>query len=176
MKKSTFILMIIFHSLVFAQDGNKTRAYSLGATSFLQLSSTKTGFVLTLNYHRKKNNFYLGPKIQISNSNIYYKNFIGIVAGDAFNLISHNKLNFYITPDIQWLNLKTRNQDKPTHYFDFTLNYQLNYSISKRISVNSSFGYGIFLKHFYIKSIEEWDDSIGLSGLIRVGVSYLFKL
>lgn len=140
--------------------------------SGIQLSSTKWNVPLIAEIFRGNNLYYAGAKIPVSASNLYAYFPVGAIGGYGYRLIQNEKWKTTILLDVQWLGSKTQNQMKPTHYFDFTLNYQLTYSRWKKIHLNSLFGYGAFVKYFFRRDIEKWENSVGISGLIRVGAKY----
>jgi len=53
----------------------------------------------------------------------------------------------------------------------FTLN--LFFAGCKKIQINSSFGYGSFVRVFYNNYFNHWEKSVGIGGLISIGVKYI---
>ena len=139
----------------------------------IQLSSTKFNACLIVKSYFKKNIFYLGAKNPVSSNNIYGYFPVGFIGGYGYKLLVNENWEMATLLDIQWLCSKTQNQIKPTHYFDFTLNYQLSYIKWKKIQLNSSFGYGFFYKYYYTKFFNGWKNTHGISGLISLGIDYV---
>jgi len=170
----TFLLLYLLISLKGAlcmeQDDSVKTKFSFH--SGIQLGSAKLSVPLIAEIFRRNNLYYLGAKIPVSANNLYGYFPIGAIGGYGYQLIQNEKWKAAILLDAQWLGSKTQNQIKPTHYFDFTLNYQLTYSKWKRIHLSSSFGYGAFVKYFFRSDTGTWGKSAGVSGLIRVGAKY----
>ena len=170
----TFILLCLLISLrsglcIAQEDSVKTK---LSLHSGIQLGSAKWSVPLIAEIVCGNNLCYLGLKIPVSINNLYGYFPIGAVGGYGCRLIQNEKWKADALLDVQWLGSKTQNQIKPTHYFDFTLNYQLTYAKWKRIHLSSSFGYGAFVKYFYRGDKNEWENNVGVSGLIRFGATY----
>lgn len=162
-------LLIINYRFVFSQNEERKINTHVGIFTFAQLSSTKYATGITVEYGRGKNLFYIGAKIPIPLNDL---NVIGANLGYGRQLIGNKILKVNFIPDIQWINSKTQNQTKPTQYFDFTFNYELSYVKIKNLAFGSSFGYGFFLKRYYRNDLKEMQSSSGLSGLIRLRITY----
>ena len=176
MKNLFLIFFALCCNVIVAQDINDSLKNNIGASLGMQLSTTKFAAIVTIDYYRSKNLFYIGPKIPIGDISIYGYFPIGIAFGYGRQLIGNKSLKVYFIPDIQWLlGSKTQNQSKATHNIDMTLNYQLSYSKIKKIRLSSSFGYGMFIKYYYQNDLQEWGNNKGFSGLVRFSVSYLLK-
>jgi len=145
----------------------------VGLFAGMQLSSTKLNACLIAQTYYKKNIIYLGAKTPLSASNIYTSFPVGVVAGYGYQLFENNNWRMAPLLDIQWLSSKTQNQSKPIHYFDFSINYQLTYIRWKKIQINSSFGYGCFIRRFYNTYFYKWEKSVGINGLVSIGIEYI---
>jgi len=111
----------------------------------------------------------------ISANNIYTSFPVGVMAGYGYKLFENKNWSMAPLLDIQWLDSKTQHQSKPTHYFDFSLNYQLSFIRWKKIQLNSSFGYGCFIKRFYNTYFTNWEKSYGISGLFPLVLNMCFN-
>lgn len=159
----TGLLLFSYGTLV-SQDAGR-----FGMSAYSQLSSTKYAAGITLDYLKGKNLFYAGVKIPLPVNDIYGT---GIAAGYGRQVLGSEAFKMYVMPDLQWQSSKTRNQDKPAHYYDLTLNYNLHFVKPKNISLYSSFGFGVFMKRFYRNDLLKFETTSNLSGLIRIGVTY----
>jgi hypothetical protein len=144
-----------------------------GLFAGIQLSSTKLNTCIIAKTYYNKNIFYLGAKTPVSTNDIYGNFPVGLIGGYGYKLIENKKWEMATLLDFQWLGSKTQNQSKPTHYFDFTLNYQLSYINWKKVHLNSSFGYGYFYKYYYNNYSKIWKNSMGMSGVISIGIEYV---
>lgn len=165
-----YLFVSLNHALCLEPNDSVKTKFSL--YSGIQLGAAKWNVPLIAEIFRGNDLYYLGAKIPVSTNNLYGYFPVGAIGGYGYRLIQNEKWKAAVLLDAQWLGLKTQNQIKPTHYFDFTLNYQLTYSKWKRIHLSSSFGYGAFVKYFYRSDSNEWENSVGVSGMIRFGAKY----
>lgn len=152
-------------------DSLKTK---FGFLSGIQLSSTKWSIPVMAEIQLENNLCYLGAKIPISTNNLYGYFPLGVIGGYGYRLIQNEKWKAIVLLDVQWLGSKTQNQIKSVHFFDFTMNYRLTYKKWNKVQLNSSFGYGAFVKYFFRSDAEAWGKSVGVSGLICVSAGYSF--
>src|SRR5258705_120399 len=170
----TICLMFLLFSCHFSfcqEPDNKKIQF--GIFGGIQLSSTRWSACLIAKAHYKKNIFHLGVKTPAATDDIYGAFPVGITAGYGYKLLENDKWRMAPVADIQWIESKTRNQNWATHYFDFTINYQLTYIKWKKIQINSSFGYGSYYRFFYNNYFHQWEKESGISGLISLGVEYV---
>ena len=174
MSRFICILFLLFSCHICLCQEQNTKKLQFGVFAGMQLSSTKWNACIIAKTYYNKNIFYVGAKTPISANNIYTSFPVGVMAGYGYKLFENKNWSMAPLLDIQWLDSKTQHQSKPTHYFDFSLNYQLSFIRWKKIQLNSSFGYGCFIKRFYNTYFTNWEKSYGISGLISLGIEYVF--
>jgi hypothetical protein len=165
------LLFFMFHDS-FCQKTDEQKTH-IGLYPVMQLSSTRMNACLIAKIYRDRNCYYLGAKTPISTNNIYGYFPVGIIAGYGYQMFENNKWKMATLFDGQWLSSKTQYMLKPTRYIDLTVNYQLTYKICKKLQINSSFGYGAFLKYFYQRYSTKARESTGVSGQIAIGAEYV---
>ncbi len=174
MSRSFCFLLLIFASYFsFSQEQN-TKKVQFGLFGGMQFSSTKLNTCVIAKTYYKKHLFYVGAKTPISVNNIFGNFPVGLIGGYGYTLLETKRWRMAPVLDIQWLESKTQNQGNATHYFDFTLNYQLTCIIWKGLQINSSCGYGCFYKRFYNNFFHSWSKSTGICGQISLGIEYVF--
>jgi hypothetical protein len=167
------LVLLISGGMAFCQEQDNEKHTQLSLFPDIQLSSTGWNGCLIAKVECSKNIFYAGVKTPVMGNNLYGYFPVGLIAGYGYKLIQNGKWEMAPLLDAQWLSSKTQNLIKPTHYFDFTLNYQVTYKMTRKIHLASSFGYGLFLKEFYRRDLDAWQNSEGIGGLISLGIVYV---
>ena len=174
-RNTCLIFLLIISHISFCQDQGQvlTKPNQFSLFSVMQLSSTKWNACLFAQVNHNSHIFYVGIKTPVSADYLYGYSPLGLISGYGYSLIKNGKWEMATVLDAQWLSSKSQNQIMPTHYFDFTLNYQLIYRLGKKVRLNSSLGYGTFLKYFYRRDTGNWGYTDGVEGLVSVGIGYV---
>ena len=174
---SKYILLIFWAIIAIqsqAQEEKSKMTYGIETGVFLSHTGFNVNLNAKLNY--QNNSFYLGPKFSLSDAYTLADAPWGINLGYRRNFqLANTKLTSFIGLDYNLTFSKvTRQIDRKNKTHETYLFYGLQFSISKRLSIINTIGYGVYLERFYDFREEQTNSFWGNNSLIQLRISYNF--
>lgn len=138
--------------------------------------NTNAAFLLK----NKKNEYYLGLKLVLSDSYLLQKGPFGIQLGYRRTTVAAKKwssslgLDYQLTQTALYnplaIDIKKKNWLNELH-----LSYGLAYQLSKKVWIGSSFGFGLYIESNYDLRNAIRNRYIGTSNMLRIYANYEFR-
>lgn len=171
------VVAIFMSTSLIGQEEAEDKNRSIGIETGVALSYSGLHSNIAFLLKNKKNEYYVGLKLNLSDSYLLQKGPFGIQLGYRRTVIAVSKFSSSVSLDYQLVQTALYNAlmidvQKKNWLNELHLSYGLAYRLSKKLWIGSSFGFGLYIESNYDLRNAVRNRYIGTSNMLRIYANY----